>query len=81
MHDASAVDGAERVDEVAHDEGEERHREPVGDGRGGAHGHHRRVPPVREREQPVHRHRLRLRLRRASPSPSPSSTAARHRSP
>lgn len=71
MHDAGTVGGAERVDEIADEEGEERHREPVDDGRGGAHGHHRRIPLVRERKQPVHWHRL-----RSSPS---SLAAARHR--
>lgn len=70
VHDAGAVGGAERVDEVADEEGEERHRHAVGHGRHGSHHHQRRVPPVREREQPVHRHRLRAAATSSSSSPA-----------
>jgi hypothetical protein len=76
VHDAGAVRGAERVDEVADEEGEERHRQPVDDCRKGAHRHHRRVPTVREGEESVHRHRP-----RASRSPAVAGFAGfRHRS-
>jgi hypothetical protein len=73
VHDAGAVRGAERVDEVADEEGEERHRKPVDDCREGAHRHHRRVPTVREGEESVHRHRPRA-------SRSPAVAGFRHRS-